>query len=178
MSKVAFSNLKLKQNLNTVTVKFNDIEFQVLQYLPAEEKMALINVALQKANENGLFNPLKVNLYFCLNIVYLYTNISFTQKQREDEFKLYDLLEANGVIQAVLNAMDDAEYKILEYFLHGTIKKRELQNSSFYGFIEGIIQDLPKNAEAAAKIIENFDPNKVKEVMDFAKSVNNGILPG
>jgi hypothetical protein len=40
--------------------------------------------------------------------------------------------------------------------------------------INKLINDLPKNAEAAAKIVENFDPQKYKEVVDFARYANGG----
>ncbi len=68
----------------------------MLQYLPAQDKYDLLMITLQKSLENGAYNEFKLNLYFELNLVYMYTNISFTEKQREDEFKLYDTLESNG----------------------------------------------------------------------------------
>ena len=40
--------------------------------------------------------------------------------------------------------------------------------------ISKIIDDLPRNADAAQKIIDNFDKEKFKEVMNFVKAINNG----
>ena len=59
-------------------------------------------VTLQKSLEEGVYNPVKKDMYFHLYLVYMYTDITFTEKQREDESKLYDVLESNGLIPAVL----------------------------------------------------------------------------
>ena len=40
--------------------------------------------------------------------------------------------------------------------------------------ISQLIDDLPANAEAAAKIVENFDPKQFKAVVDFATYANGG----
>ena len=40
--------------------------------------------------------------------------------------------------------------------------------------VSGLIDDLPANAEAAAKIVESFDPNQFKAVVDFARYANGG----
>ena len=88
--KVSYANMKLKVNTAVKTFKFCEQEIEVLQYLPARDKYDLLMVTLQKALEEDGYNEFKLNLYFELNLVYMYTNISFTEKQSEDEFKLYD----------------------------------------------------------------------------------------
>ena len=40
--------------------------------------------------------------------------------------------------------------------------------------VNKLINDLPSNAQAAANIVDNFDKTKFQEVINFAKSVNNG----
>ena len=60
-------------------------------------------VTLQKSLENGAYNEFKLNLYFELNLVYMYTNISFTDKQKEDPAKLYDLLYSTGIVKTILD---------------------------------------------------------------------------
>ena len=37
-----------------------------------------------------------------------------------------------------------------------------------------VINNLPKNAEAAAKIVEQFNPERFKAVVDFARYANGG----
>ena len=40
--------------------------------------------------------------------------------------------------------------------------------------IQSLINDLPKNAEAAAKIVDSFNPEKYEQVMQFAEAANGG----
>jgi hypothetical protein len=131
-------------------------------------------VTLQKALEEGAYNEFKLNLYFELNLVYMYTNISFTEKQREDEFKLYDNLASNGFFQKFFMAMNESEYEELLEQLN-TLKKDTMKyRMSTAALINSIIEDLPANAETAAKIVESFDPKQFKAVVDFATYANGG----
>ena len=52
-------------------------------------------------------------------------------------------------------------------------KLEELENRAT-AFLTKVIQDLPKNAEAAAKIVDEFDPEKFQQVIDFATAANGG----
>ena len=171
--KVSYANMKLKVNTDVNTFDFHGQKIQVLKYLPARDKHDLLIVTLQKSLENdGIFNEFKLNLYFELNLVYMYTNISFTQKQREDEFKLYDNLKSNGFFELFLQAMDENEYNELFTQLNA-IQVASFKNRMSVGsMISHLIDDLPANAEAAAKIIDNFDPKRYKAVVDFAKYAN------
>ena len=172
--KVSYANMKLKVNTEVKTFEFGGQKVEVLQYLPAQDKYDLLMITLQKALENGMYNEFKLNLYFELNLVYLYTNISFTEKQREDEFKLYDNLKSNGFFELFFQAINEDEYNELFAQLNA-IKDANLANRmSVAAVINQLIDDLPANAETAAKIVENFDPKQFKEVIDFATYANGG----
>ena len=108
--KVSYANMKLKVNTSVKTFDFCGQKIEVLQYLPAQDKYDLLMVTLQKSLENGVYNEFKLNLYFELNLVYMYTNISFTEKQREDEFKLYDTLKSNGFYEQFFKVINEDEY--------------------------------------------------------------------
>ena len=90
MAKVSYANLKLKIDTSVETFDFQGQTIEVLQYLPIEDKYDLVMVALQNAEENGIYNPVKLDMYFHLYIMYMYTNLSFTEKQKFNEQKLYD----------------------------------------------------------------------------------------
>lgn len=172
MGKVTYSSLKLKIKEETKKIENTDIE--VLQYLPIEDKLDLIEVTLQKAREDRLYNPMKVDMFFHLNIIYLYTNITFTEKQREDEYKLYDILQTNGIIDQVINAMNENEYNLLLTKINEKMSDELTYNTTTAAVISKFIDDLPTNAEAAKKIVDNFDQTKYKAVIDFAQAANGG----
>ena len=171
-----YSDLKLKTKDEKTILKLNNgqCEVEVLQYLPILDKIDLIDVALQKAEEGLGYNELKLEMYFNLNIVYLYSNLDFTVEEIENEERLYDELESNGIILDIIGAMDDDEYNFLVDHLE-IIKENKMKfKNSVAGVAQSFIQDLPKNAEAAANIVNNFDPEKYQAVLDFAKAANGG----
>ena len=172
--KVSYANMKLKMNTDVNTFDFCGQKVEVLKYLPAQDKYDLLMITLQKSLENGIYNDFKLNFYFELNLVYMYTNISFTEKQREDEFKIYNNLKSNGFFELFYQALDENEYNELFTQLNTIRKEKTKENRSITSIINKFINDLPSNAEAAAKIVENFNPEQFKNVMEFAKYANGG----
>ena len=111
MAKVAFTKLGLKVNQEKLVVKFNEQDIEVEQYLPINEKLGMISRIINKsADENNFANPVKLNVFTILEIIYAYTNINFTEKQKEDEIKLYDLFISSGFWYKVLDAIPGMEY--------------------------------------------------------------------
>ena len=172
--KVSYANMKLKTNTAVNTFEFCGQKIEVLKYLPAADKYDLLMITLQKSLEGNIYNEFKLNLFFELNLVYMYTNISFTEKQREDEFKLYDTLRSNGFFELFYEALDDKEYEELFDQIAELKATMEKSKGSVAGVIANIIEDLPANAEAAAKIVESFDPSQFQAVVDFARYANGG----
>lgn len=174
MGKVSYANLKLKTDKTMKTFKFMDQEIEVLQYLPIENKYDLIMISLQKSEEHGFFNPIKLDMYFHLNLIYLYTNLSFTDKQKENETKLYDTLVSNHFLELFLEAMNETEYADLYGYMEELVETISKYRLSITSLVQSFIDDLPVNAEAALKIMNNFDPEQFNFVMNFAKAANGG----
>ena len=175
MAKVSYASLKLK--IEDSVKKIEGTEIEVLQYLPIEDKYDLIRITLQKSRIEGLNSPIILDMYFHLFIVYMYTNISFTDKQKENEYKIYDSLKSNGLLDKILEAIPENEYNDLITFLSEELELKERYDLSISGLISKVINDLPANAEAAMKIVDGFDKEKFGNVIDFAKSINNGQMP-
>ena len=74
---IKYSDLTLKLNDSTKEILFNNLKIKVLKYLPWDKKYDLIMITLQQSQENGIFNQLKLDMFFHLYIVYLYTDIEF-----------------------------------------------------------------------------------------------------
>lgn len=173
-NKVSYTNLKLKINKDVNTLTFEDNNIEILKYLPIKDKYDLISITLQKSFEEGIYNPIKLDLYFHLYIVYLYTNINFTDKQREDEEKLYDILKSSGLLDEILKHIEVQEYNDLYEYLQETLTIQQAYKQSFMSVLSTFVNDLPGQAEAALKIVDEFDPEKFSAVTDFAKALNGG----
>ena len=169
-----YSDLNLKINTNTNIAKIGDKEIKVLQYLPLEDKIDLIQIALQKSEENGIYNEMKLDMYFNLYIIYMYTDLEFTDEQKANEFTLYNELQSNEIIINIIGAIDEDEYITLIDYLEMMKKNNEKYKRSAAALFQTMIQDLPKNAAAAAEIVDNFDPEKYENVTNFARSLNGG----
>lgn len=174
MAKVTYASLKLKTNSDIVTFSFDNAEIEVKQYLPIEDKYDLINITLQNAFEDGVFHPLKMDLYFHLYIIMMYTNIAFTDKQKENCPKLYDALTTSGLMNMVLENIPKNEYEELYNYLMECSVQLTNHNRSVTTLVTSLINDLPAQMAEAAKIVETFDPEQFKAVVDFARAANGG----
>ncbi len=174
MNKISYNNLKLKIDNSFSTFDFNGNKIEVLNYLPIESKYDLVMITLQKAEEDGIYNPLKLDMFLNLHLVYMYSNLSFTEKQKENEFKIYDSLKSSGFIKIFLETINKEEYNfILENIKNLTSIIMNYKNTAG-AVLQSLIQDLPKNAQIAMDIVNNFDKEKYQQVIDFAKESNGG----
>lgn len=142
MAKVAFSKLGLKKNEEIVILHINGQEIEVKQYLPINEKLMLIaNVINQSADDNNFANPVKLDVFTSLEIIFAYTNISFTDKQKEDLIKLYDLLEGNDIINIVLGVIPDKEYNMIRDGVMECADAIYTYQNSIMGILENVSAD-------------------------------------
>lgn len=170
MSKISFSKLKLTKNNEVTIIHFNEeIEIEVKQYLPSNEKLELISNVINLAQtENYFYNPLKVEIYFVMEVIDKYTNITFTDKQKEDISKLYDLFVGNGLSEKIFNAIPKDEIIDLKYFCEKSVKEVYDYMNSLRGIMETVSQDY-SNADFNATEIYNKLADS--ENLDFLKEV-------
>lgn len=174
MAKITYTSLKLKTETNVKTFNFNDKQIEVLQYLPIEDKYDLIINALESAEENNIYNPIKLDAYFHLYLVYMYTNLTFTEKNKENELKIYDCLQSTGFITALLNEIPDSEYETLRIYLEETMNLL-LQDKRTIGFFLGnILDEMSKKIELLQGMVNNVDDVKYTNMIELAKALNGG----
>ena len=166
MAKISYASLKLKVDKSVATFDFNENKIEVLKYLPIEDKRDLVEITLQKAEENGIYNPVLLDMYFHLHLVYMYTNLSFTEKQKENEAKIYDTLACNRFF--------DKFFEVLMDYIEDTMEDIMTYKNTAGAVLQSVIQDLPNNAQAAADIVKSFDPKQYQAVIDFATAANGG----
>lgn len=142
MAKVAFSKLGLKKQEEIKLIKIGNFDIEVKQYLPVNEKLNLVARVLNSAHdENNFPNPIKLEVIGVLEIIMAYTNLSFTDKQKEDVAKLYDLLDSNGIINAVISAIPEEEYNFILDGIDDTVEAVYTYQNSILGILETISKD-------------------------------------
>lgn len=142
MAKIGFTKLSLKRKNEVKTITINNNQIEIKQYLPVNEKLDLIARVINGAyDQNNFPNPIKIEVIGTLEMIMAYTNISFTEKQKEDIPKLYDLLEENGVIKDIISQIPEDEYNFIIDGINKTVDAVYTYNNSVLGILESISQD-------------------------------------
>ena len=174
MAKIALTKLGLKPNTEIKTIEWNEQSVEVKQYLPIEAKLDLISdIANKSLDDNPYYNPARIKIFIKLEIILAYTNINVTEKQREDNYKLYDIF-SNGLGEQVLNAIPNSEYDFIKDTTWEIIKGVYQYKNSAVGIINTIAQDYDStklNLEALQQTIT--DPNMLAFLKEFIPFNNN-----
>ena len=142
MAKLSFTKLGLAQNKAVQSINYNEQVIEVKQYLPVNEKLELIsNVINLSADDNNFANPVKVSVFAVLEIISSYTNISFTEKQKEDPCKLYDLFVGNGLASLIMNAIPTVELAELLTGIEDSVTAIYTYRNSAMGILDIIQSD-------------------------------------
>ena len=169
MAKVSFTKLGLKKNEDVGILHINEQDIEVKQYLPINEKLELISSVINSAaDENNFSNPVKENVFLTLEILYHYTNINFTDKQKEDPVKLYDLVVSSGLVNKVTDLIPEEELDEVINGVAQSVKAIYTYRNSALGILESISQDY-SNLDLDATEIQEKLANP--ENMAFLKQV-------
>ena len=178
MAKVPFSKLEAKVcdlvcDIFYKNTKGEEIHFEVKYYLPVEEKMEMISKIInQSLDDNGFYNPMRVKIFTVLEMVYTYTNLSFTAKQKENPLKLYDSLVSTGIFQEIISHISEEDWKGIQETIISVIENIYKYKNSIFGILESVSQDYSNLSLDAESIQTNLaDPNN----MEFLRSVLNKL---
>lgn len=128
MAKVSFTKLNKIKSLEPIDIKIGEETISVIQYLPLEKKLAIMQNIIEQAgnNEEGFYNIVKLTVFYTIEMLRAYTNISFTEKQLEDPQKLYDIIVLNKIWDTVKQSIPEDE---VNYIWENTcILAREITN--------------------------------------------------
>ena len=165
MAKIAFTKLGLKKKDEVKTVNINNNVIEVKQYLPINDKLALISrvINLSHDSSNNFANPVQVEVIGTVEIIMAYTNLSFTEKQKEDYAKLYDLLEENSITKDLISAIPEDEYAFLIDGINESIEAVYKYQNSLLGILDSVAQDYSNLEFDASKIQQELaDPQNLE----------------
>ena len=169
MAKPTFSKLKLTIQNPIKKFNWNDQEIEVKQYISIQDKLEMISVVLNLAtDENRFYNPGKIKMFFALKVLDYYTNISITEKQKENPIKIYDDIISSGFYGEVFKYIPEDEIGFVYNTMMETVEQIYKYTNSAYGILDAINTDY-KNI--------NFDIEKLtkelqnKEGVEFLNDV-------
>lgn len=111
MVKVNVTKLNKIKSLDPIDIKIGEETISVVQYLPLEKKLTVMQNIIEQAgnNEEGFYNIVKLGVFYTIEMLRVYTNISFTEKQLEDPQKLYDIIVLNNIWETVKDSIPEKE---------------------------------------------------------------------
>lgn len=176
MAKVPFSKLKCKIDDSIKEVQLNDeITIEVKQYLPIQEKLALIGRVIVQAHEQdeNYSNPVKVDVFRELEMIFAYTNISFTDKQKEDLPKLYDMIYCSGLLKAIKDAIPSDEISDIVFGIEDSIDAVYKYQNSVLGILDTIKTDYSEMDLSLENLTSKLsNPDELKLVKDIMEKLN------
>ena len=169
MAKLAFSKLGLKVNNQVVNINYNEQIIEVKQYISVNDKLKLISDVINNTvDEHSFCNPVKVKVYTSIGIIENYTNITFTDKQKEDIVKLYDLLQSNGLFEKIFNAIPREEFEELTSGVYDSCDAIYTYRNSMMGVLDNVSTDYDNVNVDVNKTIEqikNLDHSLLSDVI-------------
>lgn len=147
MAKVPFSKLQASVDGGATDVFYynkagDEVYYEVKHYLPMKEKLDLVSrIINQSIDENGFYNPMRVKLYMVLEVTFAYTNLSFTDKMKEDPFKLYDILVSTGIFTDIVNVIREKDWSEIQESVWSTIKNIYDYRNSVVGILDTMKMD-------------------------------------
>lgn len=169
---ISVNELNLTLDIQTEDIRFGDIIVTVQKYLPIDEKTQLIQYVVNSSldDNTGCFSPLRVEVYFALGVCKWYTDIEIEDLQNTSF--IYDLLETNGVISAVMAAIPEDELEFIRDLINDTVKDIARYNSSAAGIIHimsGDTKDLDSQLQEVIQKVGNG------EGLEFLKALKDMV---
>lgn len=163
MAKLSYTKLNIKPEIDIKNLEWNNEIIEIKTYLSIDDKLKLIaSVIGNAADGNRFVNPAKVDVFFMLEVITTYTNITFTEKQKEDPGKLYDAFTTSGLYNQILDRLPIIEISNLRNLLDETIQEIYKYNNSALGILESITEDYKDiNFDAADLNNKIADPNNL-----------------
>jgi hypothetical protein len=124
------------------------------------------------ADANNFSNPVKKEVYTQIAVFEHYTNITFTEKQKEDVAKLYDNLSSSDLYEQVIGAIPEREYAELLRGIDGIIEAFYKYRNSVLGILDAMKSDYTGLDMDLANIIEQIkDPEALEILKKIAPSM-------
>ena len=173
MSKISLKDVTPIKAIPPQEIEINGKKVLVEQYLPLEKKAAMIErILANSVDETGFISPVRLEVFFRLEVVRCYSNISITDKMMEQPEKLFDQLVMNKVIGAVSCGMPTEEWEYIEKSVNKCAKAVQAYQNSFVGVMKAINKDYDATKLNVEELMATLDqPDKVGLVKEILEKI-------
>lgn len=168
MAKIGFTKLGLSKDAPINKVDWNGQVIEVKTYLPSQEKLELCSRIINNSVDNqNFYNPGRLAIFQAIEVIAAYTNINITEKQKEDPYKLFDLLHASGLATKIYNAIPENEIGAITSIVEATIHNIYEYKNSILGILDTVSTDYSNLDLDAQKIQKELaDGNGIELLKD------------
>lgn len=171
MGLINYKDIDFNKSINKElkTFDFNGSEISIVPYLSINDKYDLVMITLQKSLEKGIYNHVKLDMYFDLHLIYMYTNIQVDINDRADEAALYDTFKRSGLLDKVIAQIDEKEIETLYSYIY-EMEEIIMKYRNTFGSVFGtLVEQLPQNLDKTKELMSSIDPEKVKMFSELGK---------
>lgn len=164
MSRASLFNMKLSKTPEENTITFNDVEVKVKQYLPAYDKIVLVESAVRSSLSNGMVDNLILDFTIHFAIIEYYTNLNITDRMKDNILDTYDMIQMSGLMEAILNEIPQEEYlEIHQAAVRKADKMDEFAKSAISGYTaqveshkeaQDLVKDMMSNNDLVEKVAQ------------------------
>lgn len=130
-----YTDLNLHVNEETKTIEFNNDFVIIKQYLPVEQKLELIDKAMNYAHDSNNFsNTIKGDVCLDIMIIDYYTDIEFDEEMAIDV--VYDELSSNGLLDQIKNEIPHTELDFISYGFYNIVENYYKYRNSVLGILD------------------------------------------
>lgn len=174
MAQITYTKLGIKPVTDEVKIlDWNDeSKIEVKQYLPLGKKTEVLTDIINTSTDEGtgFYNSAKIDFNIMLQLIFAYTNIKFTDKQKEDPMKLYDAFYSSGLGFKILDLIPETEKEWFNRHTYISIDKIYEYRNSIYGILDALktdYSDLDLDVNTLREALSNEENvSFLKEVMD------------
>lgn len=172
MAQVTYTKLGLKPNFDEIAIIHHGNEqIEIKQFLPLEKKLeVLTDIINNSIDERGFYNTARIDFNIKMEVLYAYTNIKFTDKQKENSMKLYDNFIASGLMKQIWDLIPEEDRDWFEKHTNASIISIMKYRNSIYGILDALrtdYNDLDLNIETLQKqLADSKDIKDLKAIVD------------
>lgn len=152
-----------------VEIKNNTLNIK--QYLPIEQKAEMIQYVIDNAINPGVggCSPIRAEMFFYLGVLKYYCGFAI---EGENLAELYDLCEANGVLEQVWNHIPEKERNFITTKTDETIEAVSKYSTSFVGVLQSMAADSDTLDSNLQDILQGI---KSKEGIELIDQIKNAV---
>lgn len=154
-------------DIETVEISVDGEKIHIKTYLPTANKIDLVDALKMEVLNEPIINQPKLDALLNIFIIINYTDIEIENREIDNLLEVYDYLEYNGIIDAVLQKIPKVELDALIGYVKDTIEDFNKYKVSGAGTMESLVANLPTLMESINVLKEELKD----ENLDIARAL-------